>query len=65
MADRIGVTLINPGATLTELWGGMVLPENRLLDPSDIGKLVGMALTLSNQAVIEEINIKPVLGDLH
>jgi NADP-dependent 3-hydroxy acid dehydrogenase YdfG len=65
MNDNIAVTLINPGGTLTDLWAGEDLPPNRLLEPSDIGKLVTAILTLSQQAVVEEIIVRPMLGDMH
>ncbi len=65
MNDNIGVTLINPGGTLTDLWEGEELPPNRLLEPSDIGKLVSVILTLSPQAVVEELTVRPMLGDFH
>ena len=61
----IGVTLINPGGTLTDLWAGEELPPKRLLEPSDIGKVVKMCLELSEQAVVEEVIIRPMLGDMH
>jgi short-subunit dehydrogenase len=65
MNDNIGVTLLNPGGTLTDLWEGEDLPPNRLLEPSDLGKLVNTILNLSPQAVVEEITIRPMLGDFH
>lgn len=65
MAENIGVTLINPGGTLTDLWDGEDVPKDRLLEPSDIGKIVSMILLLSPQAVVEEIVVRPILGDFH
>lgn len=65
MNENIGVTLINPGGTLTDLWEGEDLPPNRLLEPSDIGKLINAILTLSAQAVVEELTVRPMLGDFH
>jgi short-subunit dehydrogenase len=65
MNDNIGVTLINPGGTLTDLWEGEELAPNRLLEPSDIGKLISTILTLSPQAVVEELIVRPMLGDFH
>lgn len=65
MNDNIGVTLLNPGGTLTDLWEGEDLPPNRLLEPSDLGKLVNTILNLSPQAVVEEITVRPMLGDFH
>ena len=65
MNKNIGVTLINPGGTLTDLWEGEDLPTDRLLEPSDIGKLVDVLLKLSPQAVVEELTVRPMLGDFH
>lgn len=65
MKENIGVTLINPGGTLTDLWDGEELEPNRLLEPSDIGKLISAILTLSPQAVVEELIVRPMLGDFH
>jgi short-subunit dehydrogenase len=65
MPFGIGVTLINPGGTLTDLWAAEDLPRDRLLAPSDIGKLLCAMLTLSPQAVVEEVVIRPLLGDMH
>lgn len=65
MKENIGVTLINPGGTLTDLWEGEELAPNRLLEPSDIGKLISAILTLSPQAVVEELIVRPMLGDFH
>ena len=65
MKDGIGVTFLAPGGTLTDLWAGEELPPNRLLEARDIGKLVAAILTLSNQAVVEELVVRPMLGDIH
>lgn len=62
----VGVTLLNPGGTFTEKRvPNEKNPEGRLLESSDIGKLVAVLLTLSPQAVVEEINIRPLLGDTY
>jgi hypothetical protein len=37
----------------------------RLLEASDIGKLVAVLLTLSPQAVVEEVTVRPMLGDTY
>lgn len=60
----IKVTSILPGATWSNSWEGVDLPESRLMQANDIAKLVGNALDLSDAAVIEEIVIRPQLGDL-
>lgn len=62
---RIGVILLSLGGTLTDLWEGEELPPNRLITPADVGKLVCTAVSLSEQAVVEEIVVRPMLGDIH
>lgn len=62
----VGVTLLNPGGTFTQRRvANEKIPEGRLLAAEDIGKLVAAVLTLSPQAVVEEINIRPLLGDTY
>lgn len=62
----VGVTLINPGGTFTEKRvPNEKVSKDRLLEASDIGKLIASILTLSPQAVVEEINIRPLLGDTY
>lgn len=65
MHDRVGVTFISPGGTLTDMWAGEKLPPDRLLEPDDIAKLVSALITLSPQAVVEELICRPILGDMH
>jgi len=65
MNENIGVTFISPGATLTDMWEGEELPPKRLLEPDDIAKVIDNILTLSEQAVVEELIIRPMLGDIH
>lgn len=65
MPKGVAVTFLAPGGTLTDLWAGEDLPEKRLLEPSDWGKVVSMILTLSDQAVVEEMIVRPILGDIH
>jgi short-subunit dehydrogenase len=65
MSDNIGVTFISPGGTLTDMWAGSDIEPGRLLEPSDIGKLVAATLSLSGQAVVEELIVRPMLGDIH
>jgi len=62
--DYIGVTFISPGGTLTDMWEGEDIEKNRLLEPNDVATIVDTVFTLSDQAVIDEIIIKPMLGDM-
>ncbi len=65
MHKGVGVTFVAPGGTWTDLWAGEKLPDDRLMLPSDVGKLVRAILELSPQAVVEEVVFRPILGDIH
>jgi len=58
------VTAILPGATLTASWEGADLPAERFIKPEDVAEAVFGAWALSPQAVIEELLIRPQLGDI-
>ncbi|RYC67562.1 MULTISPECIES: SDR family oxidoreductase [Spirosoma] len=60
----IKVTAILPGATLTNSWEGTDLPEDRFMKPDDVADSAWAAYTLSKSAVVEEILIRPQLGDI-
>lgn len=61
---NIKVTSILPGATWSASWEGVDLPQSRLMQAEDIAKIVWNALEMSPSAVIEDIIIRPQLGDL-
>ena len=61
----IGVSLINPGGTFTETRIKQSEDDRHLLEASDIGKLIAIVFRLSPQAVIEELNIRPLVGDTY
>jgi short-subunit dehydrogenase len=60
----IKVTAVMPGATWSDSWQGVDEPTERLMQPSDIAKLVWAAYDLSDSAVVEDIVLRPQLGDL-
>lgn len=60
----VKVTAILPGATLTASWEGTDLPEERFLQPDDVANSAWAAYSLSKSAVIEELLIRPQLGDI-
>lgn len=60
----IKVTSIIPGATKTASWDGEDFDENRLIPANDIASLVWSAYNLSKQTVVEEIVVRPLLGDV-
>ncbi|MBE9466074.1 SDR family oxidoreductase [Dyadobacter subterraneus] len=60
----IKVTAVLPGATLTDSWQGTDLPAERFIDSKDVAETIWGAYLLSPRAVLEEILIRPQLGDL-
>ena len=60
----VKVTAVLPGATLTASWEGTDLPEDRFMKPEDVADTVWAAYTLSRSAVVEEVLIRPQLGDI-
>ncbi|MBK8554677.1 MAG: SDR family oxidoreductase [Lewinellaceae bacterium] len=60
----IKVSAILPGATWSDSWRGVDLPQERLMQAEDIAKAVWAAYNLSDSAVVEELVIRPQLGDL-
>lgn len=61
---NIKVTSILPGATFTSSWEGADLPVERFIKVEDIAESVWSAYNLSPYSVVEEIVIRPQLGDL-
>ncbi|MBL7804260.1 MAG: SDR family oxidoreductase [Saprospiraceae bacterium] len=60
----IKVTALLPGATWSDSWRGADYPENRLMQAEDIAQTLWAAYALSDSAVVEEVLIRPQLGDL-
>lgn len=60
----VRVTSVLPGATLTDSWSGTDLPESRFIAPEDIANAILDVCRLSNRTVVEELLIRPQLGDL-
>lgn len=60
----IKVTAVLPGAVMTETWGDFDNSANRIMEAEDIAVMVLAASGLSEQAVVEEIVLRPQLGDL-
>jgi short-subunit dehydrogenase len=63
MPHGIKVTMLMPGAVFTDSWKGFVA-EERIMQADDIAQLVYTASQLSPQATVEEIVVRPQLGDL-
>ena len=60
----IRVVSILPGATLTASWAGVDIPEDRFMKAEDVAEAVWSAHSMSRNSVVEEIVIRPQLGDL-
>lgn len=61
---NIKVTSLLPGATLTDSWKGTELPESRFMKPEDVANLLWDIYNLSENTVVEEVVLRPVLGDI-
>lgn len=60
----IRVTAIMPGATKTASWEGVDIPDERFMKVEDVADTIFAAYSLSEQSVVEEIILRPQLGDL-
>lgn len=60
----VKVTAVLPGATWTPSWEGSPLDPKRFIAASDVAKAVYHAWDTSPATVVEEIVLRPQLGDL-
>lgn len=60
----IKVTTVYPGAAYTDSWAGSGVDPKRIMESEDIAKMIYTASQLSPQACVEEIVLRPQLGDL-
>ncbi|MBK6365127.1 MAG: SDR family oxidoreductase [Saprospiraceae bacterium] len=63
-SEGIKVTAILPGATWSDSWKGTTLPPERLMEAKDIASSVWNIVELGPSCVVEEIILRPQLGDL-
>jgi short-subunit dehydrogenase len=63
-AFGIKVTALYPGAVLTDSWSGFDNSNHRIMEATDIARMVFASSQLSAAACVEEIVIRPQLGDL-
>ena len=61
---NIKVTAVMPGAAYTDSWIGSGVDEKRIMEADDVAKMVYATSLLSLQACVEEIVMRPQLGDL-
>jgi short-subunit dehydrogenase len=60
----IKVTVVHPGATYTDSWKSSGISPDRFMKAEDIAQMIYAASQVSPQACVEEIIIRPQLGDL-
>lgn len=63
-AHHIKVTSILPGATFTASWAGSGMPEDRFMKATDVSDMIWACYQLSPAAVVEELVMRPIEGDL-
>jgi short-subunit dehydrogenase len=64
MQYGIKVTSVFPGAVYTASWDASGVSPERIMTAADIADMIFAAASLSPQACVEEIVIRPQLGDL-
>lgn len=60
----IKVTAVCPGATMSNSWEGFDIDPSIIMEANDIAEMIFAASKLSPMAVVEDIIIRPQLGDL-
>jgi short-subunit dehydrogenase len=60
----IKVTAVYPGAAYTDSWASSGVDPKRLMEAGDIADMIFAASQLSPQATVEDIILRPQLGDL-
>lgn len=60
----IKVTAVSPGAVLSDSWGDFDNSDRRIMETIDIADMIVAATKLTPQAVVEDMVIRPMLGDL-
>lgn len=64
MDKNLSVTAVLPGSTDTASWEGADIAADRLIDPDDVAQAIWSAWNMSARTVVEEILLRPKLGDL-
>ena len=60
----IKVTTVFPGAAYTDSWASTGIKKERFMEAGDIAKMIFAASQLSPQACVEDIILRPQLGDI-
>ena len=60
----VRVTTVLPGATVSPSWAGSGVPAARMMPATDVAHAFYDAYRLSRRTVVEEIILRPQLGDV-
>jgi short-subunit dehydrogenase len=60
----VRVVALLPGATRTASWDGVPLPPERMMPAEDVAGMAWAAWSLSPRSVVEDIVMRPQLGDI-
>jgi len=60
----IKVTAVFPGAAYTDSWASSGIDKNRFMEANDIAEMIFAASQLSAGACVEDIILRPQLGDI-
>lgn len=61
---HIKVCAISPGAVLTDSWGNFDNRNRRIMEAADVADIILATARLSPAAVVEDLVLRPQLGDL-
>lgn len=61
---QVRVSAIHPGATMSDSWAGSDISPDRIMEAQDIAIAIWSAYSMSAKAVVEDIILRPQLGDL-
>lgn len=61
---NIRVTGVLPGATFTDSWASVDLPHSRFIQPQDLAELIYTIYQLPPTTVVEDLLVRPMLGDI-
>lgn len=64
MEHHIRVTAFYLGAVDTDTWGGFDNSQERIMKAEEVAEAVAMSISLKGSAVVEDITLRPQLGDL-
>jgi len=61
---NVRVSTVYPGAVYTASWDGSGIDENRIMPATDIANVIWNSYKMSDRTVVEDIVLRPQLGDL-